>query len=153
MFTDAQIQSMLAPQLAQNERIVARARGVEKPWYARIFARLGSLFWRNYLLVATDQRLFLIHHAGILGGKKVKQMDTLAWGEIERAHLGWGIFNKNFSVRAPARGYSKTICLGRFWMKQNFDGAQSIVQCWTQARQMLPAQSVPHTLPAPAYGR
>lgn len=152
MFSDQQITQMVGPQLVPGERILSRARGVEKPWYSRLFSRLGSLFWRNYLLVATDRRLFLIHHAGLLGGKKVKTMDTLAWAELDQVHLGWGIFNKNITVKSQSRGYSKTVSLGRFWMKDNFGGAEQMVQTWGQAR-TLPSGAPMAALPQAAYGR
>lgn len=148
MFTDLQVQSLVAPHLAVGERVVARARGVEKPWYSRLFLRLGSLLWRNYLLVATDQRLFFLRHAGLLGGKKVKEVEALHWSEIDQARLGWGVFTKSVVVRASSRRFSRTVCLGRFWMKQNFPNAEAIVRTWSQARGALPSAPPVATLPS-----
>jgi hypothetical protein len=137
-FNDKHATSLLTPELAPNERVLFRARGVEKPWYSRLFSRLGSMFWRNYLVAATDQRLLFVQHGGLLSGFKAKRIDTLRWNEIDRTQLGWGIFNKNLSVRSQARGFNKTVVLGRFWMKGNFPAAEGVVQTWNQARGALP---------------
>lgn len=150
-FNEQHAMSLVAPHLAQGERVVSRSRGVEKPWYSRLFSRLGSFLWRNYLVVATDQRVLFVQHAGLLGGYAAKKVDALGWHEIDRAELGWGIFNKNLTIRSQARGFSKTVVLGRFWMKGNFPGAEAMVQTWGQARQALPP-ATPYTA-LPAYGR
>ena len=120
--------SLLTPHLAPNERILYRSRGVEKPWYSRLFLRVGALFWKNYLVAATEQRVLFVQHAGLLGGFKMKSVDTLSWQEVDRAQLGWGVFNKNLSVQSQAKGFKKTVCLGRFWLKGNFPSAEGMVE-------------------------
>ena len=142
-----QATSLIQSQLAPNERVLHRARGVEKPWYSYIFSRFGSFLWRNYLVAATDHRLLFVQHGGLLSGFKAQKVDSLGWHEIERTQLGWGIFNKNLTVKAKARGFSKTVVLGRFWMKNNFPAAEGIVQTWTQTRAALPGASVAGVLP------
>jgi hypothetical protein len=146
-FNQAHITSLLAPQLAPNERILFKARGVEKPWYSRIFVRFGALFWRNYLVAATDSRILFVQHGGLLSGYAAKKVDALAWHEIDRTKLGWGIFNKDLSVKAGARGFNKTVVLGRFWMKDNFASAEGMVQQWTASRGALPGGAAPMALP------
>jgi hypothetical protein len=138
-FNEKHALSLVTPQLGPNERLLFKARGVEKPWYSRIFSRLGSLFWRNYLVAATDQRILFVQHGGLLSGYAAKKVDALAWHEIDRTQLGWGIFNKNLAVRSQARGFSKTVVLGRFWMKGNFPAAEGMVQTWQQSRGALSA--------------
>ena len=140
-FNEQHAMSLLTPHLGPNERVLYRSRGVEKPWYSRLFSRLGSLFWRNYLVAATDRRVLFVQHAGLLGGYKMKAVDALAWHEVDRAQLGWGIFNKNLSVKSQARGFDKTVVLGRFWMKDNFPAAEAMVQTWSQSRTALPGGS------------
>lgn len=134
--------SLITSQLAPNERLLHRARGVEKPWYSYILSRFGSFLWKNYLVAATDQRLLFVQHGGLLSGYKAKKVDSLGWHEIERTQLGWGIFNKNLVVTAKARGFSKTVVLGRFWIRDNFPAAEGIVQAWTQCRAALPGAGV-----------
>ncbi len=136
-FNEKHAMSLLTPQLAPNEQLLFRARGVEKPWYSRIFSRLGSLFWRNYLVAATDRRLLFVQHGGLFSGFAAKKVDALGWHEIDRTQLGWGIFNKNLAVRSQARGFAKTVVLGRFWMKGNFPAAEGMVQTWNQSRGAL----------------
>ena len=43
-FNETHIQNLINPQLAPNERVLFNARGVEKPWYSRVFSRFGSMF-------------------------------------------------------------------------------------------------------------
>jgi hypothetical protein len=136
-FSEKHALSLVTPQLGPNEQLLFRARGVEKPWYSRIFSRLGSLFWRNYLVAATNHRLLFVQHGGLLSGYAAKRVDALGWHEIDRANLGWGLFNKNLAVRSQARGFSKTVVLGRFWMKGNFPSAEGMVQTWRQSRGAL----------------
>jgi hypothetical protein len=150
-FSEQHAMSLVAPHLAQGERVVSRARGVEKPWYSRLLSSLGSFLWRNYLIVATDQRVLFIQHAGLLGGYATKKVDALGWHEVDRAQLGWGIFNKDLTVRAPARDFSKTVVLGRFWMKDNFAGAEAAVAAWGQARNSLPGSTLRSLPPQGAY--
>ena len=131
------VTALINPQLAPNERVLFRARGVEKPWYSRVFSRFGSFFWRGYVVAATDQRLLFVQHGGLLSGFAVKKIDTLGWQEIDRTNLGWGVLNKNLTVRSQARGFAKTVVLGRFWMKGNFPAAEGVVQTWNQSRGAL----------------
>jgi hypothetical protein len=146
-FNEKHAMSLLTPQLAPNERVLFRARGVEKPWYSRIFSRFGSLFWRNYLVAATEQRLLFVQHGGLFSGFAAKRVDALGWHEIDRTQLGWGIFNKNLAVRSQARGFAKTVVLGRFWMKGNFPAAEGMVQTWNQSRGALGGAAPSAALP------
>jgi hypothetical protein len=138
-FTEQHAMNLVSPHLFPGEQVIYRATGVERPWYTRLFLRMGSLFWRYYLLVATNQRILFVQHATLLGGYKAKKVDALAWGEVERATLGWGIFQKRLAVRAPARGFAKAVHIQRFWLKGNFASARGIVGQWEQSRTQLGA--------------
>jgi hypothetical protein len=142
-FNDKHIANLINPNLTPNERVLFKARGVEKPWYSQLFLRFGSMFWRQYLVAATDQRMLFIQYGGLLSGFASKKVDTVSYGEIDRAQLGWGVFNKNLSVRADGRRFKKTVVLGRFWMKDNFSSAKGMVQTWTESRGALPAGAAP----------
>jgi hypothetical protein len=147
-FSESHAMSLIQAQLAPNERLLHRARGVEKPWYSLLFSRLGSFMWRNYLVAATNQRILFIQYGGLLSGFAAKQVDALGWHEVDRAQLGWGIFNKNLQVRAQARRFDKTVILGRFWMKDNFGNAEGMVQTHQQARASLPPAPQAYALPS-----
>jgi len=147
-FNDTHAISLINPQLAPNERVLFKARGVEKPWYSRVFSRFGSFFWRNYLVAATDQRILFVQHGGVLSGFKSVKVDTLRWQEVDRTQLGWGVFNKNLTVRSQQKNFKKTVVLGRFWMKDNFPSAEGMVQTWKQSAGGLPAGPHVNALPA-----
>ncbi len=151
-FTEQHAMTLVAPHLFPGEQVMYRATGVERPWYSRLFLRLGSLFWRYYLVVATNQRILFVQHATLLGGYKEKKVDSFGWGEIDRATLGWGVFQKKLAVRAPARGFTKSVHIQRFWLKGNFDAAAGIVQTWQQSRAQRGPAHAPMQLAAPNAG-
>ena len=67
-FTEQHALSLVTPHLFPGEQVVHRARGFEKPWFSRLFFRRGSLFWKPFLVVATNQRLLLLQHKGLMSG-------------------------------------------------------------------------------------
>lgn len=142
-FTEQHAMSLVAPLLFPGEQVLFRARGVEKPWYARMFFRVGALFWRYWLVVATNQRLVYVQHGGIFSGYKAKRNEAFAWGEIDKVALGWGIFNKTLRARSTQKQLSRDVIIPRGWMRGNFDAATGAVGAWEQNRSSLP--------PAPAY--
>lgn len=153
-FTDRHAMSLVAPLLFPGEQVLFRARGVEKPWYSRVFSRLGSLMWRYWLVVATNQRIVFVQHAGLLGGYQAKRHDAFGWSELDQVSLGWGIFNKTLSVRSAQKRLSRNVVIGRTWMRGNFDAAKGTLDAWQQNRNALPAGPAAHVLGAapPAYG-
>lgn len=151
-FTDAHAMSLVAPHLYPGEQVLFRARGVEKPWYARMFSELGSLFWRYWLVVATNQRIVFVQHGGIFSGYKAKRTEAFAWGELDQVSLGWGILNKTLGVRASRKKLSRKVIIPRRWMRGNFDAAKGAVATWQQNRASLPPASMGGALPAHAHG-
>jgi hypothetical protein len=138
-FTEQHAMTLVGPNLYPGEQVLHRATGVERPWYSRIFFRIGALFWRYYLVVATNQRILFVQHKTFWGRYAAKRVDALAWGEVERATLGWGVFQKKLAVRAPARGFAKSVHIQRFWLKGNFDGARGIIDTWQRRHVQLAA--------------
>ena len=147
-FTDQHAMSLVAPLLFPGEQVLFRARGVEKPWYSRVFSRLGSLFWRYYLVVATNQRIVYVQHAGIFGGYKAKHSEAFAWSELDSVKLGWGIFNKTLSARSTQKRLSRDVIIPRGWMRGNFDAAKGTLGAWEQNRAALPGAPQHNALPA-----
>jgi hypothetical protein len=137
-FNEQHAMSLVLPHLAPGETVLFRARGVERPWWTALFFRLGFVFWRNYLLAVTHQRLLLIRHKGLLGGYGEKQFESVSWQELENCKLGWGIFRKNLTLLGHGKRWHHTIQLHRFQMKGNFDAAQGLVQTWQMARGLPP---------------
>jgi hypothetical protein len=136
-FTDQHAMKLVVPILFPGEQVLHRASGVERPWYSRLFLRLGWMFWRYYVVVATNQRVIFIQHKTAWGGYAAKKVDSFAWGEVERTTLGWGVFQKTLKVKAPARGFSKRVHVPRFGLAGNFDGARGIVGTWTSQRPQM----------------
>jgi hypothetical protein len=147
-FTDQHAMNLVTPNLFPGEQVLYRASGVERPWYSRLFSRLGWIFWRYYVIVATNQRVIFVQHKTIWGGYAAKKVDSFAWGEVERTSLGWGVFQKTLAVRAPARGFSKRVHVPRFGLAGNFDGARGIVGTWNARRPAIGAAHVASQLTA-----
>jgi hypothetical protein len=141
-FTDPHAMSLVAPYLYPGEQILLRARGVEKPWYSRIFSTLGRPSWRYWLVVATNQRLVLVEHGSQVTGYAAKRANAFTWAELDRVALGWGLWNKALHVRTPTR-VSRTIIIPRDWMRGNFEAAHGVVETWQAARNALPQGAPP----------
>jgi hypothetical protein len=104
---------------------------VEPPLWTRL-ARLGSLFWRHYLVVATDRPLLLIEHSFAY---RDKGCVALPWREIEDARLGWGLLAKPLCIAAPSRGVRRRVQMPRLGaLPGNLDAAASVVQTWAAQR-------------------
>lgn len=143
-FTDQHAMSLVAPHLFPGEQVLYRARGVEKPWYSKLFSRIGAFMWRYWLVVATNQRIVFVQHGGLLSGYAAKRCEAFAWGELDRVDLGWGIFNKNLVVRAAAKRLARTVVVPRGWMKGNFDAAKGMVAQHQQAKAALTGGATPY---------
>jgi hypothetical protein len=151
-FTDQHAMSLVAPLLYPGEQVLFRARGVEKPWYSWVLYRLGGLFWRYWLVVATNQRLVFVQHGGIFSGYAAKRSEAFVWSELDRVSLGWGIFEKTLRTCSASKGLSRRIIIPRGWMKGNFDAAKGMAGAWEQNRGSLPpATSVGELVPAPGH--
>ena len=81
-FTDQHAMSLVASHLYPGEQVLFRSRGVEKPWYSRLFWELGSFMWKYWLVVATNQRIVFVQHKGLLGGYAAKRTEDV---RVERA--------------------------------------------------------------------
>jgi hypothetical protein len=147
-FTDPHAMSLVVPHLYPGEQVLFRARGVEKPWYCRLFSELGTLLWRYWLVVATNQRILFIQHGGILSGYKGKRTEAFAWNELDRVALGWGIFNKTLSVRSEHKRLARNVIIPRRWMRGNFDAARGAVTTWQSSRASLSPAASFGALPA-----
>ena len=129
-FTEQHAASLALSHLAPGESVVYRARGVERPWWTRLLFVLGTFFWRDYLLVATQRRLLLLRHKGLFGGYAAKSCESTGWDELELCDLGWGVFRKTLHLATAGKRWRRTIALHRFRMKGNFPGAKGIVSMW-----------------------
>ena len=134
-FTDQHAMSLVAPLLFPGEQVLFRARGVEKPWYSTVLWKLGGLFWRYWLVVATNQRLVLVRHRGLLGGYSARRSEPFGWTELDQVALGWGVFNKTLRLTSATAGLARTIVVPRFWLRGNFDAVVGAIGVWEENRQ------------------
>jgi len=147
-FTDQHAMSLVASHLYPGEQVLFRSRGVEKPWYSRLFWEMGAFLWKYWLVVATNQRIIFVQHKGLLGGYGAKHTETFAWSELDQVSLGWGIFNKTLQVKSQAKQLSRSVIIPRGWMKGNFDAAKGATTAWEQNRTSLPPAPAFNALPA-----
>ncbi|WP_394831533.1 hypothetical protein LVJ94_33975 [Pendulispora rubella] len=145
-FTEQHALSLIRPQLFPGEHLLFRMRGVQKPWYSRILARAGSLLWRNFLVVGTNQRVLLLRHRSLLGGYALMSVEGHAYGDIDFMKLGWGLFTKSLKLRLSGQRLSRKIVLGRFWMAGNFNEAANLVKAWQEQRRALASGASPLSL-------
>jgi hypothetical protein len=128
----AHIQSALQP----GEQVQQIVLGTEKPFWTKVFFRIGVFFWKNYVVATTNQRVLFVEYAGLLGGFKSKRVDSVGYNEGVDAALGWGIFNKDLSVKAASRGFSRTVEINRFMRSGHLDTALAMVGAVNQMKQM-----------------
>jgi len=150
-FTDQHAMSLVGPHLFPGEQVLFRARGFEKPWYAYVFWRLGSLLWKYWLVVATNQRLVFVQHGGMLGGYAAKRHEAYGWGELDRVTLGWGVLSKKLKVGSTAKRFGRSVIIPRGWMRGNFDAGKGMADTWAQGAQAhgsLPGAAPHGVLPA-----
>ena len=134
--SEQKVQSHVQTALQPGEQIQQIVLGTEKPFWTKIFYRVGVFFWSNYIVATTNQRVVFVEYGGLLSGFKSKRVDALALGEVDSASLGWGIFNKNLTVNAAARRFKRTVEVNRVQRKGNLDNAQAVVGTVQQVRAM-----------------
>ena len=128
-FTDQHALALVAPSLYPGEQILFRARGFEKPWYSYLFLRLGAFLWRYWLVVATNQRVLFVQHAGLLGGHAAKRTEAFAWSELDHVRVGWGIFTRKLVAKVSGRGRrAPAVVIPRGWMRGNFAAAEGMAR-------------------------
>jgi hypothetical protein len=142
-FSDLHAMTLALPHLAPGEKFLYRALGIERPWWSTVLSRLGFFFWRYFLLVATDQRLVLIRHAGLLGGYGERAVESLGWREIDQAELGWGVLSKTLRVTAHGKRWERAIEVSRFALDGNFAAAEGLVATWERRHAAAPISPRP----------
>lgn len=134
--SEQKIQNHVQSALGPGEHIHQIVLGTEKPFWTKIFYRIGVFFWKNYVVASTNQRVVFVEYGGLLSGFKAKKVDAVAYNQLDTAQLGWGLFNKNLSFLGA--GFKRTIEINRFQRKGNFDAAQGIVGTLQQAKSLPP---------------
>ncbi len=154
-FTDQHAMTLVSPLLFPGEQVLFRARGVEKPWFSSLLWQFGAVFWRYWLVVATNQRLVLIEHGGCFRRYAPTKNETFAWAELDRVALGWGVFNRTLRLESSGRDLARSIVVPRSWMKRNWHAAEGVCSTWQDVRYGPVLRAFPADAPPPerlAYG-
>jgi hypothetical protein len=138
--SEQKVQGHLQTALEPGEQVQQIVLGTEKPFWTKVFFRIGYFFWNNYIVATTNRRVVFVKYGGLLSGFKSKQVDAFGLADLDSAKLGWGIFNKNLTLKSAGRNFKRTVEVRRFGhRKGNFDAAQATVVTVEQSRMLLGA--------------
>ena len=141
------VQSVIAP----GEQVQQIVLGTEKPFWTKVFSRIGYMFWKSYIVASTNHRVLFVEYGGLFSGFKAKKVDALGYHELDKTELGWGIFNKNLTFRGQARQFKKTVEVNRFQRKGNLAAAEGVVGIVRQAKSLPPGPM--HSQAPQMYGQ
>ncbi|MFO0667765.1 MAG: hypothetical protein U0174_27680 [Polyangiaceae bacterium] len=150
--SEQKIQNHVQSAIAPGEQVQQIVLGTEKPFWTKVFSRIGYMFWKSYIVASTNHRVLFVEYGGLLSGFKAKKVDALGYHELDKTELGWGIFNKNLTFRGQARNFKKTVEVNRFQRKGNLAAAESVVGIVQQAKS-LPPGPMHGQQPAQMYGQ
>lgn len=136
--SEQKIQNHVQSAIAPGEQVQQIVLGTEKPFWTKVFSRIGVMFWKSYIVASTTHRVVFVEYGGLFSGFKAKKVEALNYHELDQTELGWGIFNKNLTFRGQARQFKKTVEVNRFQRKGNLDAAQSVVGIVQQAKSLPP---------------
>jgi hypothetical protein len=139
-FSDLHVQLLSRGILNPGEQLLGQTVTGYMPWWAFGFIR------RQYLVLATDQRLILVDHRWSLiqpTTQRLHAIDSLSWSNVQEAKVKGLFLKKKLKVRGIGeRGpvaLSMTISNTLFGllapMKGNMQGAKTVAQIATQSMQ------------------
>jgi hypothetical protein len=142
-FSDLHVQLLAKGLLNPGEQLVGQTVTAYHPWWAFGFIR------RQYLVLATDQRLLLVDHRysfWMPTVQRLHQVDSISWNNVQELKMK-GIFNKSLRVRGVGeRGpISLTMPIPNYLfglfapMRNNMAGARTVAAAFqggAQAAQM-----------------
>jgi hypothetical protein len=136
-FSDLHVQLLAKGILNPGEQLVGQTVTAYHPWWAFGFIR------RQYLVLATDQRLILVDHRYSFWlplEMRLHQVDSMAWSSVQELKMK-GIFNKKLRVKGIGeRGpISLTMPIPNYLfgllapMRNNMAGARSVAAAFQGA--------------------
>jgi len=136
-FTEYNVMRLALRHLAPGETICFRARGVVRSSWSPLLFGAAVLFYPSCLLVATERRLLMIRHVGLLGGYEEESFESRHWSEIESCSLHSGVMCSTLSLVGTRKRWRLVIDLYRFQMEGNIKHAEGLVSTctWQRARQ------------------
>lgn len=144
-FSDLHVQLLAKGLLNPGEQLVGQTVTAYHPWWAFGFIR------RQYLVLATDQRLILVDHRysfWMPTVQRLHQVDSIAWSNVQELKMK-GIFNKSLRVRGVGeRGpISLTMPIPNYLfglfapMRNNMAGARTVAAAFQGGAQMNALQA------------
>jgi hypothetical protein len=167
-FSDLHVQLLSRGILNPGEQLLGQTVTSYMPWWAFGFIR------RQYLVLATDQRLVLVDHRYSFirpTTQRLHGVDSLPWANVQEAKVTGLFLKKKLKVRGQGeRGpiaLKMVISNALFGllapMKNNMQGARAIASVATQsiggapalgpAPQAYGAPQLPYGQPQPQYGQ
>ena len=148
-YTDVYITTMARGLCQPGEQLVASAAGeYQSFWTFKI-----PFFKHAYLLVATTERLIVLHHRKGLLYDRLDRIDSYPWSQIGSLKVK-GLATKKLVVAdGQNRALLKMKSAGSFMgpLKNSASSARAIVQTWEQRRALGAAQAygaLPQRAPA-----
>lgn len=136
-FSDLYVDTLSKALLAPGERLVARASGMDVPWWSMGIPMLAS----HYLVLVTNQRAVLVRHKrGWVTGDRMEEVKSVPWNQIERAKLSGFFAKKKLVLKGGGIDLSLAVRGGFLEIPGNLDAGKQIVDTWQQAK-ALPAST------------
>ncbi len=153
-FSDLHVQLLSRGVLNPGEQLLGQTVTSYMPWWA------FGLIRRQYLVLATDQRLVLVDHRYSFirpTTQRLHAVDSLAWANVQEAKVTGLFLKKKLKVRGQGeRGpiaLKMVISNALFGllapMKNNMQGARAIAAVATQSMQGAGAPALAYQAPAP----
>jgi hypothetical protein len=128
-YSDAYIETIARAHLQPGEQIIGRAAGIHRPWYT-----LGvMLFWKNYLVIATNQRLLLAEHRRGLLYDRLEAVHSVPWNQVANAKVS-GLLKKKLNLAFGQKKIKLNLPGFLGPMPKNVLGAKAVASTWQQAK-------------------
>ncbi|AKF05338.1 hypothetical protein [Sandaracinus amylolyticus] len=136
-FSDLYVDTLSKALLAPGERLVARASGLDVPWWSMGIPMLAS----HYLVLVTNQRAVLVRHKrGWVTGDRMEEVKSVAWSQVQQLKVSGLFAKKKLTLEAGEVRLSLAVRGGFLEIPGNLDAAKQAVDTWQQSK-ALPAST------------
>jgi hypothetical protein len=143
-FSDLYVDTLSKALLQPGEQLVARASGMEVPWWSMGIPMLAS----HYLVLVTNQRAVLVRHKrGWLTGDRMEEVKAVPWSQVERAKLSGLFMKKKLAIKGGGIDVSLAVRGGFLEIPNNVDATKTLVDTWQRAK-ALPSGQAGYALPS-----
>lgn len=143
-FSDLYVDTVSKALLTPGEQLVARASGMEVPWWSMGIPMLAS----QYLVLVTSQRAVLVRHKrGWLTGDRMEEVKSVPWSQVERAKMSGFFAKKKLAIKGAGVDVTLQMRGGFLEIPKNLDAGKQLVDTWQRAK-ALPSGGAAYALPA-----